>query len=254
MTPQEAITLQSFLVALSQLDATLPPELVNGIRQIGNGLALHQPGAIASLPNIVRQHHQLQGLYELAGVTLQHQYQTLEQRIGHPPSPQVLEEMSALLENAAAQVLTAENPQTIAQAQFRQAKAKQEIGGDVAEPKAFWDCLYRTIALINEEIDAVLRALERRPLNVENLSYVLQLSTDQVKALLQYLWSAGYIDQTSGGMLHKLFPMWRRVQTLSTADLAPPTPANPNYFTLTAKGHFHLHPFVTAERRESSLL
>jgi hypothetical protein len=254
MKPQEAITLQAFLVALSQLDETLPPELLQGIRQIGAALALHQAGAIASISSLVKQNIRWQQLYELAWMTLQRQCQNHEQ------TRQLLvkelpEEVAIALEDTTAQLLTTDDPQTTAHIQFTQVKAHQDLKEAAAtEPQAFWNCLYRTVSLIEEQSHTVLRALERRPLNVENLCYILQLPVSQVKALVQYLWSTGYIDQTTGGLLHKIFPRWRRVQNASAIELPPQTQANPGYFTLTAKGHFHLHPLVTADRRESTPL
>jgi hypothetical protein len=242
MKPTEALSLQAFLVALSEIDITLPTDFKQAIHQVGYGLAQHQRGSIEAIWNLVERHALLHQLYDLAWLVLQKQYQN------HEYTQQLLsrdlpERAALALETMAAQVFTTEDPQIAAQAQIRTRPLPEPEPG-YEELRLFLESLYRAAAAIETQAAALLRALERQPLTIENLCYALQLSADQVKALVQYLWNAGYIAQTTGSVLDKLFPRWgRRPFQVAKID-------SPSYFTLTAKGHFHLHPIVTAGRRE----
>lgn len=243
MKPNEALTLEAFLVALAQLDTSLPSDLLFGLRQIGEALTQRKAEAIATIDTLVRRHSNLQRLYELACITIQHHWFDDLRRLAAIPGA------DGVLEDFAAQVLATDDPQATAQVQIERA-------GQREEPANLLDRIMQLLAKVADAIEtqttALLRALERRPLTIENLCYVLQLSADQVRALVQYLLNAGYIGSTRSSVLRKLFLPWGRLNQAKTVSTQSVSYDTPDYFTLTAKGHFHLHPFVTAERAESA--
>jgi hypothetical protein len=258
MKSNEAIALQSLLITLSRLDATLPFDFQVKIHHLGNVLMLHQSQTIEAIGDLVCQHSQLHRLYELVRVTFQQQYQ---QQCGQQQNAQQQSQISltldlpseaeSALETMVDQVLSHADPQKAAQNFIEQIKIQQEHSQSSDPVQLIWRCLYGVVALLEEQVNALLRAVERRPLTTENLSYVLQMSSDQVRGLVQYLWNAGYIDPTSVNVFRKIFPNLRRVQNVSReATQQLQMIDSPAYFTLTAKGFFHLHPLVTADRHE----
>lgn len=254
MTPNQAISIQALLVALAQFDGTLTPMLLEAVQRIGDSLAHGKPEAIDHIPNIARQQPHLQQLYRLAWVVLER----------YPDRPDAGEQMfvpaaeADALTQLAALVLRDPNPVTQIQAQLRQIKMQLDLNHGADVPRLL-ERLYEAALEVNAETIAVLRALERRPLTIENLCYALQLSADQVKEVVQYLWNVGYISTTDHA-LPRLFSLWRRRSTTTatyrSASTHPPSGEPqfsedfPAYFTLTAKGHFYLHPLITAGPRE----
>ncbi|NJL20898.1 MAG: hypothetical protein HC895_08910 [Leptolyngbyaceae cyanobacterium SM1_3_5] len=196
MKPNEALTLEAFLVALAQLDTSLPSDLLLGMRQIGEALTQRKAEAIDTIDTLVRRHSNLQRLYELAWITIQHYWFDDLRRLAAVPGA------DGILEDFAAQVLATDDPQLAAHVQIERA-------GQREQPANLLDRLMQLLAKVADAIEtqttALLRALERRPLTIENLCYVLQLSADQVRALVQYLLNAGYIGSTRSSVIRKLF-------------------------------------------------
>jgi hypothetical protein len=263
MKSNEAIALQSLLITLSRLEATLPFDFQVKIHHLGNVLTLHQSQTIEAIDDLVCQHFQLHRLYELVRVTFQQKYQQQcgQQQCGQQQNDQQRSQISltsdlppeaeGALETMVDQVLSHADPQKAAQNCIEQIKIQQEHSPSSDSLQPIWRCLYGVVTLLEEQVNALLRAVERRPLTTENLSYVLQMSSDQVRVLVQYLWNAGYIDPTSVNVFRKIFPNLRRVQNVSReATQQLQMIDSPAYFTLTAKGFFHLHPLVTADRHE----
>jgi len=253
MKPNEVIALQSLLITLSRLDTTLPFDFQVKIHHLGNALMLHQSQAIEAIDELVCQHSQLYRLYELVRITLQQQYQ---QQYGQQQSQISLTsdlppDAENALESMIVQVLSNEDPQKAAQTFIEQVKIQQEHSQSSDPLQMIWRCLYQVAAWVEEQTNTLLRAVERRPLTTENLSYVLQMSSDQMRMFVQYLWNAGYIDPTSVNVFRKIFPNLRRVHNVSReATQQLQVIDSSAYFTLTAKGFFHLHPLVTADRHE----
>ncbi len=82
LKPSEEKTLQAFLVALTQLDRPLSPDLQQTLHQLGNDLAAQHSDAIAQLPAIASQDPALNSLYETARLDLQKRYQSQERAKG----------------------------------------------------------------------------------------------------------------------------------------------------------------------------
>ena len=109
--------------------------------------------------------------------------------------------------------------------------------------------LQQAVSELDAHSIAVLQALEKRPLTVKGLSYVTGHSQQQAQQLMQELCQAGYIDRTTSNILHKVFPALGKnlQQTCENFDLN-------TYFTLTAKGHFLLHPVLTFGQQIGGIL
>ncbi len=234
MKATEAITLQAFLIALSQLDTALPGDLQQKIQQIGHTLAHDKTSAIAEIRDLVKKHAQLNRLYEAARITLQKQYQTQERDKWQEREWIVSESGSLALESIAVPILTADDF-TIA---AKELLKKLKVGKDFID-KIFLDSLQKAVSLADIRTISVLEALEFRPLTIENLAYRLEMPIEQSCGIVQRLWNSGYIDMTTGGILRKIFPIFKSKKPASQiADSAA-------YFTLTSKGYFHLHPVIT---------
>ena len=76
MTPIEKTTLQALLIALAQLETTLPEDLQQDISQIGDDLKKQSTNALDTIPELVTKHPQLRDLYKTACLNLQKEYQT----------------------------------------------------------------------------------------------------------------------------------------------------------------------------------
>ncbi|MGK7872585.1 MAG: hypothetical protein AB4426_04525 [Xenococcaceae cyanobacterium] len=228
MKATEKTTLQAFLIALSQLDTALPFDLQQAIAKIGHALAQNQTDVIDSISDLVKKHPQLNELYSAARTTLQKQYQTQEQ------DKLTMGESDALaLENVAVSILTADDFTIAAKQLLRKLKAAKDFTDIV-----FMDCLQKAVSRADARAISVLKALESRPLTIENLAYKLEMPIEQSRRIVQRLWNDGYIDTTTGGILRKILPIFK-------SRKFPSKEASVDYFTLTSRGYFHLHPVIT---------
>lgn len=95
----------------------------------------------------------------------------------------------------------------------------------------------------------ILKALERRPLTVENLAHALGCSVDNMRETVQRLWTRGYIETThtlsttpmemGRWLLAQILPLRRHKQI----QCVPST--SQTYFLLTFKGHLRLYPILS---------
>ena len=73
----DTITLEAFVRAVSQLEA-LSPKLQSDIHQVSVALAQHEPKAVDSIRDLVKEYAELKVPYEAAYQDLQQQYQSQE--------------------------------------------------------------------------------------------------------------------------------------------------------------------------------
>jgi hypothetical protein len=233
MDASDVITLQAFLLALPQLDVDLPGDLHQAIQDTGRVLANHQPGVANEIRSLVKRHARLDELYEESYRYLLEQYQAQDRvkRLN------LVEEKAAAWEEIAASILTAEDFTEAARNVLK--RMKQQIHNAPGNTQIFLLSLHRAVEVTDARSIAVLKALEKRPLTVKGLVYVVGLSLDQAWVIVRLLWKEGYIDRVTSNIFYKIFPMLKnRQRTCQT--IRPDT-----YLTLTAKGHFFLHPVVT---------
>ena len=233
MTPAQKTTLQALLIALAQLETTLPEDLQQDIRQIGDDLNKQPTVALNRIPQLVTKHPQLNDLYKTARSNLQREYQT-QQR-------DKLEIISAsgtlALEPIAISILTADDPQDTAKQIFKQIFKRVKDSKDLFS-NAFQTALSLAQAKADLKAFSVLKALELRPLTIENLAYALEMSPEQTRQIIQRLWQEGKINTTKAGIVSTIFPFLRpkkRPSQINDSNI---------YFTLTSLGYFDLHPVI----------
>ena len=224
LKPNQQITLQSFLIALSELDTALPENLQPAIHQIGHSLAKGEKTGINRISELVSHHPQLNQLYQQARLNFQRQYQSQER-----DKLFIYGSDTLALEKTAITLLTADD--------FLSA-AKQLVNQANTVKDSFLASLQQSISLAearsNLQAISILQALEFKPLTIENLVYTLNLPQEKVHHLVQRLWNEGKIDTVTGGILRKIFPTLRSKKQLNESA----------YFTLTSLGYFHLHPLI----------
>ncbi|MBD2102233.1 hypothetical protein [Leptolyngbya sp. FACHB-261] len=250
MKVEDAITLQAFLTALVQINSELPEDLHQEIHRAGLTLDHDWEAGLTRLKQLIERHEGFDQLYQAAHTSLEKQY-TIQSRAKALPllSARKLEssenELDKNLGKAVIEILTAVNPRAEARHQIRKAKAREQFSPISREIKNFLEYLLTVPAELlgtTHEWD-VLQALERRPLTVENLSYILNQPLEAVRGVVKQLWCKGYVDSTTSSLWHKVLPIIGRTQT------EPRFSDQDTYFTLTAKGHFRLHPVVMFGRK-----
>ncbi len=112
LDPIQALNLEAFLVALTQLDSAsvLPEELREEINQVGEALAERQTDVVVRLQEIARKHQPLYELYEAAYEALDEQYHTQERNklVGSSSSSNVSAPADPV--DKSLQILRANNP------------------------------------------------------------------------------------------------------------------------------------------------
>lgn len=255
----EIIQLKAFLLALVQLDVGLSKDLHQSIQVIGASLASHSASQGAShsasqetyqaaqpliniqpqIQAVLAQHSRLDELYQESYSSLLLYYQLQQNR----PLSQVDLTLSIdsfsqafLIEDLAIPILIADDFTTAARDLLKRAKQLQDLP---PVGRVFVLFLEKAIASSNAKTVAVLEALEKRPLTVTGLVYVLGLTLDQAWTIVQSLWQHGYIERATSSIVYKVFPMLKdRQNATRTIDAE-------TYLTLTARGHFYLHPVVS---------
>ncbi len=227
----DKITLQAFSLTRLQLDSTLSRDLEAIVHRVGRAIAKHQPGVAEEVRDLVNQHQCLRKPFEDACTTLQTHYQ--QQRVA-----QADDAFNDAWEHLVADILTAEDPRaTVKEFVGRiQTQPEFQVWSDIPSP--FLTTLHKELVALDQQAIAVLAALERQLLNVEDLAYALEIPLEQAKRTVENLWNHGYIDSTKSNMLNRVMrslhsPMQRQHLT----DLK-------THFVLTPKGHFYLHPLV----------
>ena len=235
MTPTEQTTVQALLIALAQLETSLPDDLQQDIHQIGNDLKQQSNVAITKIPQLVEKHSQLKNLYRAARSNLQKQYQNQQRdkfkfEISASGTPAL---KPITIETIAIDLLTADDFQATAQQIIKQVKDSKD-----SFINAFQTAVSVTQAKENLKAFSILKALEFRPLTIENLAYALEMSPEQTRKIIQRLWQEGKINTTNGSILGTILPFLRPKKQPSQINDAK------TYFTLTSWGYFYLHPVI----------
>jgi hypothetical protein len=230
----DAFTFQAFSLALLQLDPSRLAALHPNPQQISN-LATRNPRAAADqIRQLVDQHSDLKAIYDREYDCLSQSYHTQERAKG-------FSDVSALSldrwEGFAFPILQANDPVETARSLLKRLKSKH-----LSQP--YITALNRTIAAVDQNEIAVLKAIEQRPIAIEDLVYVVGLPFEQVSTIVQSLWKRGYVDRVNSGFLSMLFPKPKKQDQPRTLD--PKIP-----LALTSTGYFFLHPIITASPSEA---
>lgn len=246
MSFSDDLTIQAFMLALPQLDVPLPSEMEQAIHQMGHAIQDQQQQVAANeIRALVTQHHRLNELYEECYEHLQRRYQTHERakNIGSSTVTMRLPWQTLW----AVPILTSDNPRRLVRSIAHQSFAQ-------ADPRIAFDdsgILLASLAKVVRKIDAqetaILRALEYHPLSVEDLTYTVRMSLEQVKTIVESLWQGHYVDVASSNL-------WQRMLSLFQSCSQKPQVSDPTtYFTLTMKGRFRLHPLIKLRDFNNSL-
>ncbi len=230
MNGVDPLRLQAFLLALSQLDVALSKDLHQSIQMIGVALASDQTNVEPQIEAVLQQHYRLRELYDEA-------YEKLKQQ---PPDQQQSalkpDYLPLLTHEMAVPILVAEDFPNAAREVAKQA---QQVPDLPYAARWFSLSLQRAVENGDAKTFAVLKALEKRPLSVKGLVYVVGLTMDQIWPIVQSLWQKGYIDRVTTNIIYKIFPMLKDRQITGQSIDAE------TYLTLTARGHFYLHPVLS---------
>lgn len=234
MNSIEQITLQALLIALAQLETSLPENLQKNISQIGDDLEKNSTHALDRIPELLTKHPQLRDLYETARLNLQREYQTQERdKFKGRPKLEISVAGALALEPMAIKLLTANDFQATAKQLVTKVKDSKDTF-----LKQFQEAVSLTQAKANLKAFSVLKALEFRPLTIENLAYALEISPEQARQIIQRLWQEGKINTTKAGIFGTIFPFLRPKKRPSQIH------DSNTYFTLTSLGYFDLHPII----------
>jgi hypothetical protein len=193
-------------------------------------LATRQPQAAADqIRQLLDQSPDLKAIYDAEYDRLSQSYHTQERAKG-------FFDASALSldtwEEFAFPILQSDEPVEVARDLLKRIKSKHS---------PYITALQRTIAAVDQRSIAVLKAIEQRPISIEDLVYVVGLPHNQTSSIVQSLWKRGYVDRANSGVISMLFPQRKKPQQL---DQTIP-------FALTSTGYFFLHPIITASPSEA---
>ncbi len=246
MEPSDTIALQAYVLALIQLLPPLPEYLQQQVQQIGHSWATQQPEVVEDVRKSVTSHSGLNDLYLTEHARLEQQYDTQE-RAKALMGAETADGTAITWDAIALSILQSDNVRAGAEALLQRVKAQGNSLHASGDALVFISALQRVMAISHSQAIALLKALETQALTIRHLVHQLDMSQDQVQAIAQSLWRAGYIDRTTGGVLYNIFPMLRGQQRRDEAiDLD-------TYLTLTSKGYFYLHPVLIVGRRENRI-
>lgn len=230
----DAFTFQAFSLALLQLDSSRLQTLHPTLQTISD-LATRQPqSAVNQIRQLLDQESELKSIYDSEYDRLSQSYQTQERAKGFFDAP--TSEATLTWDALAFPILQSTDPIATAKNLLKRTKSKQ-----TADTQPYLNSLQRTIAAVEQTEIKILKAIEQRPIAIEDLVYVIGLPINQVSSIVQNLWKRGYIDRASSNFISMLFPQRKKAQQLD-----PQIP-----LALTSTGYFFLHPIITASPSEA---
>ncbi|NJM65501.1 MAG: hypothetical protein HC851_07415 [Acaryochloris sp. RU_4_1] len=234
------LTLQAFSLALLQLEEPPTGTLQEAVQQIRNDITHQDMGAAAArIRTLDRQYHQSR-LYQL----YDQEYKILSQQYNTQEKAKSLLHMNGAatailsLDAIAPGLIAAEDIKASAKNMLKRIQPKQQQAS--TETQAYVRSLQRAVEIADQPAITILKAIENRPLTLKDLPYFVNLSFEQAQVTVQDLWQKGYIDRTTSNLLHNIFPTLGRQRRKKE-----PIDPSQTYLTLTSKGYFFLHPFIT---------
>jgi hypothetical protein len=238
----DALTIQAFSLARLQLAPVLTDDLEEEIHDVGDRVAHHDPRAADDVREIVKHHTCLQGYYEAAYNDLHRHYQSQERTTDLPDTAtQVLPHN---WERVVVEILQADAPLHTVRHLIRELHTQSDTftAGMI---NAFFTVLQKVLVDLDNHAIAVLKALAERPLSLNDLIRLLDGSDPHVQAVVHMLWHEGYISRLNSSILDRILPLLGQHQRHEALD--PDA-----QLTLSAKGHFMLHPVVTMGQQSTT--
>ncbi|ELS00852.1 hypothetical protein Xen7305DRAFT_00005530 [Xenococcus sp. PCC 7305] len=230
----EQTTLQAFLIALTQVETPLPQQLKQEVQAIAGDLASNPSHAISKIAPLVEKNPQFSKFYQTARSNLQRQYRSQERdKFSINGGGSLALEESRSLEDIAYKILYSNDFLATAQQMVEKMQGSQD---------SFVKTLQTAVSDAQAKADlktiSILKALELRPLTVENLAYRLEMDEEQTYQIVKRLWQERKIDSLHESTLRKIFPFLIPRNQSSKID-----PTN-TYLTTTSLGYFYLHPII----------
>ena len=259
INPSDAMTIQAFTAILPQLDATLPKALKQEVNRVGEQICDRQPEAAAEqIRELVEHNDCLKQPYDITYDRIWDQYQTQErskaldqtqeqsEALAAPVTSSLESKSSPLnLDDITLPILTASDFLSAAKAMLKQIEHRLQRAPE--EVRVYALSLQVSVVKADEQAIALLNKLDKRFRTPEDLATEANLPLEQTEAMVNSLWKQGYIEPVAGRMVYKIFPMLRTRHSSEAID-------SHTYFTLTAKGHFFLHPVVSLNGQSRSML
>lgn len=257
MKANEAITLDACLLALLHYGDSVPLSLHEQIQLANQQLANRQPGAVKQLKDILQQDEQLDRLYTASRRYLITQYGQQERAksavISAPipsavPSiaiPNSINSFGFGLIDLATEILSSPdaNYRTKAQQVFRQPKVQKQLEKAPEDLKVSAKELANAASMLHPTKVAVMKKLDKKILTVDDVAFSIEIPIEKARRYIQSLWNEGYVRPISGNFLKQIWLAFKGAPRLEQP------PADDTYLTLTAKGHFYLHPGILSKRQ-----
>jgi hypothetical protein len=261
MKANEAITLDACLLALLHYGDSVPPNLHAQIQSANRQLSNGQPEAVKQLKNVIEQDERLKRLYTVSREHLVMQYGAQERAkssavaiassspafngsfTNGSTSAKVLIDFGStsakvsLLDLATAILSSPDaNYRTTAQQVLNQPKLKKQLeqaSEDLrVSAKEFSDAANQ----LHPTKVSIMQKLENNFYTPDDLAYSLEIPIESAQRYIKSLWNEGYIRPTSSNPFTQIWQSFKGAPSLTH----PPDIDTP--LTLTAKGHFYLHP------------
>jgi hypothetical protein len=239
----DTLTLQAFSLAVLQLDASLQIALQPQVREIRQLLRQNPKAASDQIRQFVKQHDTFNRLYESA-------YQSLDQGDRQERAKGIFGTNGLGLngsglngtgtatltwEEIAFPLLDTDRPRLAAKKLLKQLKSRKFQASSTTH--TFVRSLENAIAAVDQQAIDILKAIERRPVTLEDLVYVVGIPFEQAHSLVQDLWKEEYISRLQGNAFLIFFPFFDPQRQQKPIDAK-------SYLSLTSKGYFLLHPIL----------
>lgn len=230
----DALTIQAFSLARLQLAPVLTEDLEDEIHSVGDRVAHRDPHAAEEVRKLVKQHSCLQDYYESAYNELQRHYQSQERTKDLPSNS--AEVLPNNWEHVVAEILQADAPLHTVRHLIREVQTQpSRVAAGMID--AFFTVLQKVLMDLDSHAIAVLKSLSERPLSLNDLIRLLDGSDPHVQGVVHMLWNEGYVSRLNSSIMDRILPLFghQNHEALDPDAL----------LTLSAKGHFMLHPVVT---------
>jgi DNA-binding MarR family transcriptional regulator len=227
----QEITLKAFLLAVAQLEPPIAPEIDAVLPTIKQDLDEQPNRALETINHLVAQHPELERLYNKARKTLRQQYGSQER--------DKLLTLNLSLRKPEAPQQHASN-HTLHKFSTNFAAIVQQVTPELQRHRQdnFANLFSAYLAVAEGRTKlldySVLSAIEQNLLTTEDLAYRLKLPIEQMEQIVHRLWQEGKITRIDGSIWHKIFPFVKPKKC----------PHRDSVLTLTAIGHFRIHPVL----------
>lgn len=238
MSRKDPLVPQAFSVALLRLSVPLTEELQHLRRQVGKAVETNGTSLEQEIYDYLERDPDFKQHFEEVYDSLEKQARSYERTKSATIRGSGAEALS--WEYMVVPILIADDLYTAARNTLK--KARSQFSRLSSTTQMFLSLLQKAITAREAQATAILKTLDKRPLTIQDLVYVIGMPLEQTKALVQSLWNEGYLDRTTSGFMYMIFPMLQ-LERRQGREIDENT-----YLTLTSKGYFFLHPVITSSK------